>query len=83
MKKTQKNLRLYQDAQLNFCECINENMRKTIKGISVIRKLNVNLPGSFLLTIYKPFIRPHLDYGDVIHDQSNYNGLSEKIESVQ
>ena len=29
------------------------------------------------------FIRPHLDYGDVIYDQPNNNGLSAKIESIQ
>ena len=57
--------------------------KKAIKGISVIRKLNVNLPGSSLLTTYKSFIRPYVDYGDVIHDQCNDNGLSEKIESIQ
>ena len=49
-----------------------------MKGISVIGKLNLNLRGSSLLTIYKYFIRPHLDYGNVIHDESNDNGLSEK-----
>ena len=35
------------------------------------------------LTIYKSFIRPHLDYGDVIYDQPNNNRLSEKIDSIQ
>ena len=33
-----------------------------------------------LLTIYKSFIRPHLDYQHVIYDQPNNNRLSEKIE---
>ena len=54
-----------------------------VKGISVIKKLNVTLPCSSLLTIYKSFIRPHLDYGDVIYDQNNNNRLSQKIESIQ
>ena len=26
---------------------------------------------SALLTIYKSFVRPRLDYGDVIYDQAN------------
>ena len=30
------------------------------------------LPRSALLTIYKSFIRPHLDYGDIIYEQA-YN----------
>ena len=33
--------------------------------------------------IYKSFVRPHIDYGDVIYDQPNNSGLSDKIESVQ
>ena len=54
-----------------------------VKGISAIKKLNVTLPCSSLLTIYKSFIRPQLDYGDVIYDQNNNNRLSQKIESIQ
>ena len=56
---------------------------KTVKGISLIKNLNVTLPRSSLLTIYKSFTRPHLDYGDVIYDQPNNDKLSEKIESIQ
>ena len=33
--------------------------------------------------IYKSFIRPHLDYGDIVYDQPNNSSLSEKIESLQ
>ena len=45
--------------------------------------MNLSLPRSSLLTIYKSFVRPHLDYGDVIYDQHNNTSLSDKIESVQ
>ena len=48
-----------------------------------MRKLNLLLPRSSLLTVYKCFIRPHLDYGDVIYDQPNLSSLTNKIESVQ
>ena len=48
-----------------------------------MRKLNLLLPPSSLLTVYKCFIRPHLDYGDVIYDQPNLSSLTNKIESVQ
>ena len=43
----------------------------------------MSLPRSSLLTIYKSFVRPHLDYGDVIYDQPNNSSLSDKVESVQ
>ena len=41
------------------------------------------LPRDSLVTIYKSFIRPHLDYGDVIYDQPNNDLFSDKIEQLQ
>ena len=41
------------------------------------------LPCRALLTIYKCFIRPNLDYGDFIYDQPNNGSFCSKIESVQ
>ena len=52
-------------------------------GVGLINKLRSLLPRSSLLTIYKSFVRPHLDYGDIIYDQPNNQSLSDKIESVQ
>ena len=71
------------DSKLNFFDHINEKIKKATKGINVIRKMNLSLPRSSLLTIYKSFLRPHLDYGDVIYDQLNNSSLSIQIESVQ
>ena len=48
-----------------------------------MRKLNLFLLLSSLLTVFKCFIRPHLDYGDVIYEQPNLSSLANKIESVQ
>ena len=52
---------------------------KANRGIGVIRKLDNILPRSALLTIYRSFIRPHLDYGDVINNQPENQSLSSKI----
>ena len=41
------------------------------------------LPRSSLLTIYISFVRPHLDYGDVIYDQPSNATFSSKVESMQ
>ena len=41
------------------------------------------LPRHSLLTIYKSLIRPHLDYGDIIHDQTNNQAFSDRLEVVQ
>ena len=82
-KSTQKHLGLLLDEKLNFSEHINEKLKKVIKNINLLRKLNLTLPRSSLLIIYKSFIRPHLDYGDIVYDQTNNSSLSEKIESLQ
>ena len=39
-----------------------------------MRKLNLLLPRSSLLTVYKCFIRPHVVNGDVIYDQLAITG---------
>ena len=33
--------------------------------------------------MYKSFVRPHLDYGDVIYDQHYDNSFHQKLESIQ
>ena len=48
---------------------IKENISKANKGIGILRKLDNVLPRNSLITIYKSFIRPHLDYGAIIFDQ--------------
>ena len=73
----QKHLGLFLDSRLNFSGHVNEKIKKATKGITVIRKMNLPLPGSSLLTIYKSFVRPHLDYGDTIYDQSSNSNLSD------
>ena len=79
----QKHLGLFLYSKLNFSGHLNEKIKKTTKGINAIRKMNLSLPRSSLLTIYKSFVRPHLDYGDVIYDQPNNSSLSDKVESAQ
>ena len=46
-------------------------MCKANKGIGAIKKLNNTLPRKTLLTLYKSFVRPHLDYGEIIYDHRN------------
>lgn len=47
------------------------------------KKLNLSLPRSPLKLIYKSFIRPLVDYDDIIYDQSNSASFSDKIKSIQ
>ena len=41
------------------------------------------MPWKSLLTIYKVFLRPLIDYGDIIYDQPDNEPFCEKLESVQ
>ena len=51
---------------------------KKSKRLLKLSILNLLLPSSSLLKIYKSFVRPHLDYSDVIYDQPNNSRLSDK-----
>ena len=42
-----------------------------------------NLPRPVLMTMYKAFVRPHLDYGDIIYDEAFNETFHQKPESVQ
>ena len=64
----QKHLGLILDEKLNFKEHIDSAIFKVNKGISTIKQLRYSLPGKLLITIYKAFLRPLTDYGDIIYD---------------
>ena len=61
-------------------------------GIILDSKLDFNIHvdnkiGSFprkaVLTIYKSFIKPHLDYGDILYDKAKNQNFQNKLESIQ
>ena len=79
----QKHLGIILDEKLNFKHHIDNVISKVNKGIAVIKKLRYSLPRKSLITIYKAFLRPLLDYGDIIYDQPENECFCEKIESVQ
>ena len=80
---SQKHLGMILDKELNFNEHLDNKISKANKGIGMIRKLHHIVPRKTLLNIYKSYIRPHLDYGDVIFDQPHNDSFCKKIESVQ
>ena len=79
----QKHLGMHLDEKLNFSTHIKEKIAKANKGIGIIRKLAYYLPRQSLITIYKSFVRPHVDYGDIIYDQPNNEQFCNMIERVQ
>ena len=76
-----KNMHL--DEKLNFNHHINEKIAKANKVIGLICKLAHVLPRQLLITIYKCFIRPHLDYGDIIYGRPNNESSGNLTERVQ
>ena len=66
---TQKDLDMLLDVKLDIQGHLKNIYSKVDKTIGLLRKLRNTLSRLPLLTIYKSFIRPHLDYGDVIYDQ--------------
>ena len=79
----QKHLGMFLDKKLNFGEYLKYVTNKVSKSIGLLRKLQMILPRRSLVTIYKSFIRPHLEYGDIIFDQAFDNSFHDKSESIQ
>ena len=75
-----KNSQTPRGLELHEFNCI---INKTNKTIGLLPKCKNFLPRKSLLTIYKPFIRPHLDYGDIIYDQTYNTSFHQKLESLQ
>ena len=70
----------------DFRICISALLKKNlkaIKGIGIIKKLSNVLPRKYFITIYKSFLRPHFDYGELIYDQPNNESYCQQIERIQ
>ena len=76
-----KHLGLILDEKLNFGEHLRYIANKFSISIGLLRNLQKALPRRSLITIKKSFTRPHLDYGDVIFDQTYNNSFRERLES--
>ena len=85
----QKHLGVVLDSKLdNICSIqnlfnIEQKITKFNKTIGLIRRLSVCLPRKALLTIYKSFVRPHLDYDDILYDKPGNLNFESKTEKVQ
>ena len=88
-----KHLGVILDSKLSFASHIQTAITKPRQGIGMIKYLSKHLPRHTLNELYKLYVRPHLDYGDVSyrtrakicefsHD-STLNTHMEKLESIQ
>ena len=80
---SQKHLGMILDEKLTFKNHISEKISKASKGVGILRKLFYLVPRGALVTIYKSFVRPHLDYADFIYDKPNNNSFIQNIEAIQ
>ena len=80
---SQKHLGMYLDTKLNFQKHLNNVLSKVNRTIRLLRKLQAFLLRQSLVTVYKAFIRPHLDYGDIIYDQTYNESFHQKIMPIQ
>ena len=75
---TQKHLGMLLDNKLDFQGHLKSILNKVNKTIGLLRKLHNTVPRLSLLTIYKSFKSPHLDYGDIIYDQTYSASLHQR-----
>ena len=61
-----KHLGVIFDSNLSFEKHLKSVLKKISKTVALLKKFQGNLPRTSFITIYKLFIRPHLDYGDII-----------------
>ena len=71
------------DPKLDFNLHLNNVQSKVNKTIGLLCKLQNILPRESLVTIYKSFIRPRLDYGDIIYDWAYNSSFHQNIELTQ
>ena len=70
------------DSRLDFKEHLEIIFKKVSKTIGLLSKFQ-NLFPRKLLIVYKSFIKPHMDYGDIIYDQASNTSFHRKLESIQ
>ena len=74
------------DSRLNFNSHVREKIISARKGIGVIRYLSKYVSRNVLDQMYKLYVGPHLDYGDIIyhkHDPDLKLDFTKKLESTQ
>ena len=71
------------DTKLIFDEYLKMVSLKIIKTLELLQKLHNLLPRSALIAIYKAFVRPYLDYGDILYDQVYSISFHHPLKSIQ
>ena len=70
------------NTRLDFNLHLKNVQNRVSKTIGLLHKLQNTLPRT-LITIFKSFIRPHLDYGNIIYDRAYSTSFCLSIKSGQ
>ena len=85
-KVEHKHLGVILDAKLNFQSHVREAISKARKGIGMIKYLSKYVSRDVLDQMYKLYVRPHLDYGDILyhkHDPEITSNITKWLEQTQ
>ena len=66
----QNHLGVFLGTRLTFEKHLKVITTKVNKTIGLLLTLQKTLPRPVLLAMYKAFVRPHLDYGDLVYDKT-------------
>ena len=80
---SQIHLGIILDNLLSFEEHLRLGFSKINRTIGLLSNLQCLIPRSALFAIYKTFVRPHLNYGDIIYEKAYNSSFHQKIKSVQ
>ena len=75
-----KHIGIILDTKLDFQEHLKDKLIKISKTIGLLRKILTKAPR---LTRYKSFIRPYLDYGDIIYKKAYTSSFHQNLEITQ
>ena len=82
ISESRKKLALILDTKLKFNEHLEDKINKCNRIIGSIKRLFLIVPRACLLTIYKAFARPHLDYADIIYYKPDNESSKDWLEKV-
>ena len=84
IKDEQKHLGMILDSCLIFNSHMREKIISARRGIGVIHYLSKYVSRDVLDQMYKLYVRPHLDYGDIIYHKRDLKlNFTKKLESTQ
>ena len=90
-----KHLGLILDNKLNFSSHLNDKISKAKTSLGVMKQIKKWVDMKTLENVYKLYVRPHLEYGDLVFDSHDMNkpmifnllnpkdDISKEIESIQ